>query len=127
MRTVTINIDAISSAITLTNVTFDAEFETITSDDTQCRIWINRYERMIRKLQAGSAALRMADDDALGAAIAGGDNLDGMDGMGDINGDLLTAMAFDTMAKEYARTIAWLEHQDRTLRGVVSNDDDYSL
>src|SRR5689334_16691226 len=104
MRTVTVNIDTISAAIKDTNAAFDAEFETINSDDTQCRIWIGRFERMIRKLHAGSAVIRMADDDSLD-----GPQTDEWDGMGDINGDLLTAMALDTTAKDYSGKITYLE------------------
>jgi len=119
MRTVTVNIDTISAAIKTTNAAFDAEFETINSDDTQCRIWANRYERMIRKLQAGSAALRMAEDDD----PDGGEE---WDGMGDLNGSLITALGFDTTAKDYARKIEYLERRDRELRGVMlSADDEY--
>jgi len=117
---ITIDTEAISNAIQATNAAYDAEFETIKSDDTQCRIWINRFERMITRLRAGAFAIRMADDAALDAA----DDLDGMDGMGDINSGLLTAMTFESVAEHYARSIRYLDRRDQELRGVVSRDDE---
>lgn len=119
MSIITIDIDSIRAAIKTTDDTYEAEFATITSDDTQCRIWINRFERMIRKLQAGAAAIRMADDDAMDAA----GNVEDWDGMGDINGELLTAMMFDTVANHYTANIRYLERRDRELRGVTRDDD----
>lgn len=120
MKTIMIDIDSIRAAIGTTNAAYEAEFSTITSDDTQCRIWIYRFERMITRLQAGAAAVRMADDEATDAAIESG--VEEWDGMGDINGDLLTAMVFDSTAKQYAANIRYLERQDRELRGVARDD-----
>lgn len=114
MKHIAVDIDRIILSVEETNMAFEREFESTTTDYTQCRIWIARLEQMISKLQAGSAAIRMSDDDELDVAIAAGDDFEGEGG--DINGNLLISMSFDVAATQYAAWIRNLENRERKLR-----------
>lgn len=116
MATITVDTDRIHQAIRDADKVLNAEWNAITSNDEQCRIWTYRLERLVRMLRAGEAALLMAYDDMIEAET----DFDGESG--DANSDMVQAAAFRATIGRYESGIRVLTRKERELRGVESDD-----